>query len=92
MSEKANKSDIGIGEGKIREQMQNIDDETFRKTIIQTAKALGLSDKRAEKLASDVPGLKNKLASISDRDFNKMLGSLPPEKAAEIFEMLNKKS
>ena len=62
--------------------------EYDEKIVVETPDII----KRAEKLASDVPGLKNKLASISDRDFNKMLGSLPPEKAAEIFEMLNKKS
>ena len=73
-----------------KEKLLNLDDEAFKSLIMEISSLAGGNPKNAERLASDIPSLKNKISKMNDRDAQKLLQKIEDEKANEILRKLGK--
>ncbi len=75
-----------------KEKLLNLDDNSLRQLIFEINSLAGGSASKAEKLASNLPSLKNKLSKMDQKDFQKIMNSLNKEenkKAEEILRRIN---
>ncbi len=75
-----------------KEKLLNLDDNSLRQLIFEINSLAGGNASKAEKLASDLPALKNRLSKMDQKDFQKIMNSLNREenkKAEEILRRIN---
>ncbi len=75
-----------------KEKILNLDDNSLKELIFEINSLAGGSTSKAEKLASDLPSLKNKISKMNSKDFQKIMNSLDKEenkKAEEILRKIN---
>lgn len=74
-----------------RRKLESLDENTLRDMIYQVVRAMGFSDDRARKMASNAPAMRAMLAKASDRDLQRIVSAVGDKKAAEILSAIEKK-
>ncbi len=65
-----------------------LDDESFKNIIRQISVAAGADPNKTEVFMSDIPGIKNTLASLSPKDAEKLLNAAGKERSEEILRII----
>ena len=70
--------------------LANLDDETLKKTITQTAAQCGADTRKVSASLSDMGRLRATMMSLSEKDIEKILRAVGPENAQIIAENIKK--
>ena len=68
----------------------SLSDDEMRSLVMQITKAAGGSELKARILASDIPSLKHKIASMTPDDADELLRKAGGNKSEEIYRMIRK--
>ncbi len=71
-----------------RDAVLALDNEQLKQAVHDLAVASGIDARKAEQISRDPDKLRRKLASVTERDIEKMLASLTPEQYAAIAVQL----
>lgn len=73
-----------------RNKLARLDNESLASLIYQIAKAMGLPEDRARRMAANAPMLRGMLAHASDRDLQRIISTVGEAKAAKILSSVEK--
>ncbi len=73
-----------------KEKLLNLDDETFRSLIYEINSLAGGNISNAQRLAGDIPALKNQLNKMNSSDAQKLLSRLGKNEDKKVEEILKK--
>lgn len=68
----------------------SLGDEEMRSLVMQIAKTAGGSELKARMIASDIPSLKKKLASLTPDEAEKLLRKAGSGKSEEIYRVIRR--
>ena len=68
----------------------SLDDEDIRSLVMQITKAAGGSELKAKMLTSDIPFLKQKIASMTPDEVNRLLSKAGNGKSEEIYRIIRR--
>lgn len=74
--------------GEVLNRIKNLDDETLGKAIKSLVEGSGGNERQLRRALSNLDFIRKKIASMSEEDIKKAIGSVDKDKAAEIADII----